>query len=308
VNWTVRTLIIAEPHGFCAGVARAVETVRATLKKFPPPVFVKHAIVHNLFVVKQMEKEGAKFVESLDEIPSGVTVIFSAHGAPPADYLCAAKRKLKVIDATCPLVSKVHIEAKKFAEEGYEIIYLGHKGHIEPRGVFGEAPEKIKLISSQKEAQEIKVKNPSKVALLTQTTLSVDDTAEIRDILKRRFPKIVFPPREDICFATQSRQQAVKKLAKKTKRIIVVGSPTSSNTKRLKEAAEKAGSRAYRIENVSEINHAWFAGYRKVGLTSGASVPEVLLAEVVEYFKKRGAAVQYLQVVAEKVFFPPPRI
>lgn len=299
---------MAQPHGFCAGVARAVETVRAALKKFPPPVFVKHAIVHNFFVLQQLEKEGAKFVESLDEVPEGAAVIFSAHGASPADYLCAAKKKLKVIDATCPLVSKVHIEAKKFAESSNEIVYLGHAGHPEPVGVIGEAPDKIRFISERREAQNIKVKNPHKVAFLTQTTLSVDDTAEIRDILKRRFPKIAFPPREDICFATQNRQQAVKKLAKETKIVIVVGSPTSSNTKRLKEVAEKAGSRAYRIENVGEIRPAWFAGYRKVGLTSGASVPEVLLAEVVEYFKKRGAAVQYLQVVTEKVCFPPPRI
>lgn len=306
--WTVQTLIIAQPHGFCAGVARAVETVRATLKKFPQPVFVKHAIVHNSYVVGELEKEGARFVESLEAVPVGSTVIFSAHGAPPEDYLAAAKKKLNLLDATCPLVSKVHIEAKKFAEGGYEIIYVGHAGHPEPVGVTGEAPDKIKLISNRQEAQNIQVKNPSKVALLTQTTLSVDETAEIRNILKKRFPKIVSPPREDICFATQNRQQAVKKLAKKTKRIIVVGSSTSSNTERLKEAAENAGSVAYRIENVSEINPSWFSGYKKVGLTSGASVPEILLAEVAEYFKERGAAVEYLQTVSEKVFFPPPKI
>lgn len=306
--WTVRTLIIAEPHGFCAGVARAVETVRSALKKFPSPVFVKHAIVHNSYVVGELEKEGARFVESLEAVPVGATVIFSAHGAPPRDFLQAAKKKLNLLDTTCPLVSKVHIEAKKFAGSGYEIIYVGHAGHPEPVGVIGEAPDKIKLISNRQEAQNIQIKNPSKVALLTQTTLSVDDMAKIGNVLKKRFPKIVSPPREDICFATQNRQQAVKKLAKKTKLIIIVGSPTSSNTERLKEVAENAGSVAYRIESVCEINPSWFTGFRQVGLTSGASVPEVLLAEVVDYFKERGAAVKYLSAVSEKVFFPPPKI
>lgn len=304
----VETLLVAKPHGFCAGVTRAVDTVRQVLKKFPSPVYVKHAIVHNLFVVRGLEQEGAKFVESINQVPAGATVVFSAHGSPPRDFLQAAKKKLNVIDATCPLVAKVHIEARRFAKESYEIIYIGHKDHPEPAGVIGEAPDKTQLVSNKKEAQKVEVKNPNKVALLTQTTLSTDDTAETINILKKRFPKIAFPPREDICFATSNRQIAVKKLASKAKIILVVGSATSSNTQRLKEAAEKAGATCFRIENVSEIDPKWLFGFKEVGLTSGASVPEVLLEEVIQYFKQKGAKVKYLQAVSEKVFFPLPEI
>ncbi|MEX0617158.1 MAG: 4-hydroxy-3-methylbut-2-enyl diphosphate reductase [Candidatus Woykebacteria bacterium] len=305
----VNTLILAKPRGYCAGVARAVEAVEKVLEIYSPPVYVKHAIVHNVNVVKDLERKGAIFVEEVKEIPKNSVVVFSAHGSPPHQYEEAKNRNLKLIDAVCPLVTKVHVEAKTYAQKGYTIIQVGHRGHLEPIGVEGEVRGvngEYYLVDNKIDAEKIDVKR-DEIAILTQTTLSLDDTSEIIDILRKKFPRALFPPSKDICYATENRQAAVKLLAKKAELVLVIGSETSSNSNRLREVAESYGSRAYLIDDVTYINDKWLEGAKVVGLTSGASVPEYLIDEAISYFKKLGVEkIQEVEAVEENVYFPLP--
>ncbi len=283
-----KQIIMASPRGFCAGVERAIWAVEKALEAYGKPIYVKHQIVHNTHVVKALEEKGAVFVESLEEVPEGSRLIFSAHGVPPKAREEAEARKLKVIDATCPLVTKVHMEARRYAKEGCSIILVGHKGHVEIEGTAGEAPEATQVIETEEEAQNLNVPDESKVVCLTQTTLSTDDTRKVIDALKKRFPKIIFPPKEDICYATQNRQNAVKQIAGKVDLLLVIGSKQSSNSNRLVDVAKAAGVNAYLINDVTEINRELLNCVEKVGLTSGASAPEHLVKQVVDYLRKHG--------------------
>jgi 4-hydroxy-3-methylbut-2-en-1-yl diphosphate reductase len=304
----VEKVLLAAPRGYCAGVDRAVETVERALAKFGAPIYVRKQIVHNLPVVRDLEGKGAIFVEELGEVPSGATVILSAHGVAPGVYREARDRSLRVIDATCPLVTKVHNEAKKFAREGYDIVLIGHEGHEEVVGTMGEAPASITLIGSPTEAAELDLASSDRVAYLSQTTLSVDETNDVIDVLRERFPVIQGPPREDICYATQNRQQAVKAIASKADVVLVIGSDNSSNSNRLAEVARTFGARAYLIDDESEIDPAWFDGARTVGVTSGASAPEWLVDRVIGYFRERGVSdVETVKVVEEDVHFALPK-
>lgn len=304
-----KEVLLAKPRGFCAGVERAVEAVEKTLDTYGKPVYVKHQIVHNSHVVSSLAEKGAVFVESLEEVPEGSTVVFSAHGSPPNAYKEAAARGLKVIDATCPLVTKVHFEAKKYANEGYTILLVGHRNHVEIIGTSGEAPEATRIIETAEDAQKVELVNPEKVICLTQTTLSIDDTKRIIDVLKQRFPLLQFPPKEDICYATQNRQNAVKELAKHAELILVIGSRNSSNSNRLVEVAKEAGAKAHLINDHSEINPEWLEGVKAVGLTSGASAPDYLVSDVISRLKGLGVAeVTELQAVEENVRFVLPKI
>ena len=300
-------IYLARPRGFCAGVDRAIRTVELALEKFGKPIYVKHAIVPNRHVVRSLVEKGAIFVENPEEIPDGSVVIFSAHGSPPEHYEIARRKNFKLIDATCPLVHKVHREARKFVSQGYHIVYVGHKNHVEAIGVKGEAPDKIDIIETKEEA--LSYRPPSdKLALLTQTTLSVDDTREIIEILRKRFPHIVLPPREDICYATQNRQDAVKRLAMVSDVVLVVGSPESSNSNRLREVAENYGARSYLIEDEEAIDARWLEGVRAVGITSGASTPERLVKRVVERLKEMGGdGVEEITGIVERIRFALPR-
>jgi 4-hydroxy-3-methylbut-2-enyl diphosphate reductase len=301
-------IYLARPRGFCAGVNRAIETVKLALKKYGKPIYVKHAIVHNKYVVKELEKEGAIFVEDINSIPNNSIVIFSAHGSPPEHYKIAKEKNLKLIDATCPLVLKVHKEVIEFVNNGYYIIYIGHKNHVEAIGVKGEAPERIDIIETKEEALNY-IPKSNKLALLTQTTLSVDDTKEIIQILKRKFPDIVLPKRDDICYATQNRQDAVKKIAKLCELVLVIGSKESSNSNRLKEVAQKSGAKAYLIENYKYIQDEWLVNVKNVGITSGASTPEILVQEVINYLlDKGGEEVIEIENAIEKIMFKLPEI
>jgi len=298
---------LAYPRGFCAGVDRAIEIVERALKLFGKPIYVRHAIVHNRYVVKSLEQKGAVFVEDISEIPEGSIVIFSAHGVSPKVREEARRRNLKVIDATCPLVHKVHKEVRKFAEEGYTIILVGHRGHVEVEGTMGEAPDKVILVENLEDAERVEVPDANKVALTTQTTLSVDDTKEIIEVLRRRFPNIVLPKADDICYATQNRQDAVKKLAKISDVVLVIGSKESSNSNRLREVAEKVGSRAFLIEDESHIREEWLENVKAVGITSGASTPEVLVRRVVwKLLEMGGEYVEELDGIRENVKFALP--
>ena len=300
-------VLLAKPRGFCAGVERAIEVVEQALARFPGPVYVRKEIVHNPHVVNALRQKGAVFVEELTDVPSGATTIFSAHGVSPAVHEAAKGRALNVIDATCPLVTKVHVEAKRFARNGYTLLLIGHAGHEEVAGTMGEVPGAIQLVQTVEEARTISVPNPEKVAVITQTTLSVDDTKAIVEVLKARFPKLVAPSKDDICYATQNRQNAVKAIAKEAEVILVIGAKNSSNSIRLTEVAEDAGRQAYLINEASEIQPAWFAGVRCVGVTSGASAPEHLVQDVVEALKRLGAArVEEWELVRENVSFGLP--
>src|SRR3989338_3263502 len=270
-------VILAKPRGFCAGVERAIEVVEQALERFPGPVYVRKEIVHNPHVVNALRQKGAVFVEELTDVPPGATTIFSAHGVSPAVHEAAHARTLKVIDATCPLVTKVHVEAKRFAQQGYTLLLIGHAGHEEVAGTMGEAPEAIRLVQTVEEARAVPVANPEEAAAITQTTPRVDDTRAIVDALTGRFPKLVAPSKDDICYATQNRQNAVKAIAKEAEVILVIGAKNSSNSIRLTEVAEDSGRQAYLINESSEINPAWFTGARCVGVTSGASAPEHLV-------------------------------
>ncbi len=299
--------MLARPRGFCAGVDRAIEVVHIALELFAAPVYVRREIVHNKHVIQSLAAKGAVFVDEIDQVPAGAVVIFSAHGVSPEVRAAAEARHLRVIDATCPLVTKVHLEAVRFAREGCSIILVGHAGHDEIVGTMGEAPEHTQLVGSVEEAEEVQVPDPDRVAVTTQTTLGVDDTREIVDVLKRRFPKLVSPPSDDICYATQNRQTAVKLLAKEAEVILVLGSSNSSNSRRLREVAEMSGARAYLIEDASKIDPAWVENVQCVGITAGASAPEHLVQEVVAYFKARGVEqLEEIEPIREKVTFAPP--
>ena len=300
-------VILAKPRGFCAGVVRAIEVVEQALERFAGPVYVRKEIVHNPHVVTALREKGARFVEELDEVPEGTTTIFSAHGVSPAVHQQAKQRGLRVVDATCPLVTKVHVEALRFAKAGYTLLLIGHQGHEEVAGTMGEAPEAIRLVQTVEEARAVQVPDPDKVAVITQTTLSVDDTRAIIEALKARFPKLVAPSKDDICYATQNRQNAVKAVAREAEVILVIGAKNSSNSIRLTEVAEDAGRRAYLINDAREIHAGWFDGVRCVGVTSGASAPEHLVQEVVETLKRLGATqVEEWELVQEDVTFGLP--
>ncbi len=300
-------IVLAGPRGFCAGVERAIEVVERALDVVGGPIYVRREIVHNRHVVEALRDKGAIFVEELDEVPPDATVIFSAHGISPAVREDARARGLRVIDATCPLVTKVHVEAQRYAREAYTIVLVGHADHDEVIGTTGEAPGRIVVIDSVEEAEGLAVENPEKVAYLTQTTLSVDDTRAIIEVLRRRFPKIVGPSRDDICYATQNRQAAVKQLAADVDLVLVLGAANSSNANRLREVAEALGTPAHLINDVRDIRAEWLAGVTRVGVTAGASTPEFLVREVVAYLSSRKMpVVRELNVVEEDVRFGLP--
>ena len=303
----INKLVLASPRGFCAGVVRAIDVVRIALEVCPPPIYVRKQIIHNAYVVEELRREGARFVDSLDQVPSGRTVIFSAHGVSPQVWADARSRSLNVIDATCPLVTKVHVEAIRYSKRGHTIVLIGHEGHEEVVGTMGEAPDAIVLVSTVEDVQELEVSDPGKIAYLTQTTLSLEDTKEIIAALRQRFPLIQGPPSEDICYATQNRQLAVRELAAVTDLILVVGASNSSNSNRLVEEAIASGVPSDLISDVSKIRQEWLRGVETVGLTSGASAPEILVEEVVQYFKHRGAVVEDLVTREENVHFALPR-
>jgi len=306
-------IILANPRGFCAGVDRAIEIVERALELFGAPVYVRHEVVHNKYVVNSLRNRGAVFVEDLDEVPDEAIVIFSAHGVAKAVREEAARRELRVYDAICPLVTKVHMEVDHYQQEGRECILIGHEGHPEVEGTLGQYRSKnsnggMYLIESVEDVWNVEVKNPDFLAFVTQTTLSMDDTAEVIDALRTRFPNIDGPKKEDICYATQNRQDAVKQLTEKCDLILVVGSPNSSNSTRLMELSQKAGVPAYLIDNAAEIKQAWLDGKEKIGLTAGASAPEVLVEEVVEQLKQWGAkTAEEAPGIQEKVMFSLPR-
>ena len=284
-----KAVLLAAPRGYCAGVDRAVVTVEQALDLYGAPVYVRKQIVHNKHVVADLESRGAVFVEEIAEVPTGATVVFSAHGVSPEVHQQAAERELKTIDATCPLVTKVHHEAKRFAADDYDILLIGHEGHEEVEGTAGEAPEHIQLVQSPADVANIEVRDPSRVAWLSQTTLSVDETLETVAAIRERFPELLDPPSDDICYATQNRQLAVKEIAQGSDLLIVVGSGNSSNSVRLVEVALEAGAKAsYRVDDASEIDEAWLEGVRTVSVTSGASVPEALVEGVLAYLAERG--------------------
>ncbi len=300
-------IILAKPRGFCAGVDRAIDIVELALELYGAPVYMKHQIVHNTHVVERLVAKGAVFVEDITEVPEGSVLIFSAHGVPPSLREAAIARKLRVIDATCPLVTRVHLEAQRFAREGYEILLVGHRGHVEMVGTMGEAPAVTTLVDNLQEARTVEVKNPEKVVALSQTTLSIDDVAEIMRVLKERFPALTLPPKGDICYATTNRQMAVRELAKRAHVVIVVGSPSSSNANRLREVAEAAGARAYMVNDPREISEEWLQGVGTVGVTSGASTPEDVFQAVVAHLQQRGgSSVQDLEALIEDVWFAMP--
>jgi len=301
-------VLLANPRGFCAGVERAIGIVERALALHGPPIYVRHEIVHNKFVVEHLRRKGAVFVEELAEVPRGSTVIFSAHGVSKEVQRDAEALGLKVFDATCPLVTKVHVEVAKMLREGREVIMIGHRGHPEAEGTMGQAEGGMHLVESVAEVADLTVADPSRLAYVTQTTLSVDDAAAIVAALKRRFPTIVGPKKDDICYATQNRQDAVKFMAPRCDVVIVVGSPNSSNSNRLREVAEQRDVPAYMIDNAAELDPAWIAGRARVGVTAGASAPEVLVEEVIARLRSLGAAsVRQLEGVEENVVFPMPR-
>src|SRR5262245_8027181 len=302
-----KRILLAWPRGYCAGVERAVDTVERALRIYGRPVYVRKQIVHNIHVVRDLEAKGAIFVEEETEVPEGAVVILSAHGVAPEVYANASARRLSVIDATCPLVTKVHLEARRFARDGYTILLIGHEGHEEVVGTSGEAPDHVILVDSPAHAEVVEVPDPERVAYLSQTTLSVDETNEVIAVLQRRFPHIVNPPRDDICYATQNRQEAVKDLASGSDVILVIGSDNSSNSKRLVEVSVANGTPAHLIDDESEIDPAWLEGRDTVGVTSGASAPEWLVERVVEHLKGLGAAeVRQLHTVEEHMRFSLP--
>jgi len=295
------------PRGFCAGVVRAVEIVELTLEAYGAPVYVHHEIVHNRYVVDQLRQRGAVFVESIAEVPGGAVLVFSAHGVPPSVRLEASERKLKVIDATCPLVTKVHLEAVKFAREGRTIILVGHRDHQEIVGTSGEAPESTFVVESVEEVDQLTVPNPEKLAFLTQTTLSLYDTQEIVTRLRERFPKIAGPASDDICYATQNRQEAVEALAKEVQLVLVVGSANSSNSNRLVEVSSRCGVNAHLIEDANDIRPDWLDGVKAVGLTAGASAPEILVEQVSDRLTALGYSNHRdLELIREDVRFSLP--
>jgi len=299
---------LANPRGFCAGVERAIEIVERALELYGAPIYVRHEIVHNKYVVENLRAQGAVFVEELDEVPAGGTVIFSAHGVPKAVQAEADRRGLKVFDATCPLVSKVHIEVKKMLRDGYEIVMIGHHGHPEAEGTMGQSAIGMHLVETLEDVAALEVSSPDKLAYVTQTTLSVDDAKVMVGALRLRFPTIRGPKQDDICYATQNRQDAVKFMAPQCDVVIVVGSPNSSNSNRLREVAEHMGAQAYMVDSADELRPEWIAGKRRVGVTAGASAPEVLVNQLIARLKALGAqSVRPLDGITETVQFSLPR-
>jgi 4-hydroxy-3-methylbut-2-enyl diphosphate reductase len=301
-------VVLANPRGFCAGVDRAIIIVEQALERFGAPIYVRHEVVHNKFVVDELKRKGAVFVEELDEVPAGGTVIFSAHGVSKDVRAEAERRGLRVFDATCPLVTKVHVEVGKLRGKDREIVMIGHRGHPEVEGTMGQSKEGMYLVETPEDVEKLEVKNPHKLAYVTQTTLSLDDAARVIAALKQRFPDIVAPKSDDICYATQNRQDAVKIMAKRCDLVIVVGSPNSSNSNRLREVAKNNGVEAYMVDNASHLDPDWLKGKTRIGVTAGASAPEVLVKEVIAKLQALGAAdVQELDGIIENVVFPLPK-
>ncbi|WP_119287924.1 4-hydroxy-3-methylbut-2-enyl diphosphate reductase [Azohydromonas sediminis] len=302
----VEEVLLAEPRGFCAGVDRAIEIVERALAKYGAPIYVRHEIVHNTYVVNDLKAKGAIFVEDLGDVPPGATLVFSAHGVSKAVRAEAAARGFNVFDATCPLVTKVHVELAKLAKEGYEFVMIGHKGHPEVEGTMGQLADGIYLVEDVDDVARVQPRG-DKLAVVTQTTLSVDDAADILAAVKRRFPHVREPKQQDICYATQNRQDAVKLLAPQVDVVVVVGSPTSSNSNRLREVAERRGTPAYMVDSADDLQAAWFAGRPRVGLTAGASAPEILVQQVIARLREFGAvSVRTMDGVRETVRFPLP--
>ena len=300
-------VLLCRPRGFCAGVERAIETVERALQKFGSPVYVRHEIVHNQVVVRDLEQKGAVFVEDLSTVPEGSHVIFSAHGVAPEVFEQASRFKLEAIDATCPLVTKVHAEAKRFAARGFTILLIGHANHVEVEGVVGEAPDQTIVVASAAEAEQVQVPDPTKIGVLTQTTLSVDEAMQVMGVLKRRFPELTTPRKEDICYATTNRQMAVKELRGQVDIWLVIGDPMSSNSNRLRELGADSGVPAHLVLGPQELEAAWFEGVRAVGITSGASTPESSVRAVVDHLRGLGAtAVEEVDGIPETIEFTLP--
>jgi 4-hydroxy-3-methylbut-2-enyl diphosphate reductase len=303
-----KQIVLAEPRGFCAGVDRAIEIVERALAKFGAPIYVRHEIVHNTFVVNDLKAQGAIFIEELDDVPPGATLVFSAHGVSKAVQQEAARRGFRIFDATCPLVTKVHVEVAKLAKEGYEFIMIGHKGHPEVEGTMGQLDHGIHLVEDVADVPKVQPSQTGKLAVVTQTTLSVDDAAEITAAVRARFPSIREPKQQDICYATQNRQDAVKMIARQVDVLIVVGSPSSSNSNRLAELARKLGVPSYMVDTVDDLRSEWLEGRQRVGLTAGASAPEVLVKAVVRHIRALGAVtVTKMDGIEETVKFPLPK-
>jgi 4-hydroxy-3-methylbut-2-enyl diphosphate reductase len=300
-------ILLASPRGFCAGVDRAIEIVELALEVYGPPVYVRHEIVHNRHVVDSLAAKGAVTVEDLADVPPGSRLVFSAHGVSPEVRSEARERDLQSVDATCPLVTKVHLEAMRFARNGYEIVLVGHRGHVEVEGTLGQAPERMYLVETVEDAEKLQVRSPDKLAVLTQTTLSVDDTRDILDVLRRRFPAVRTPTKDDICYATQNRQNAVKAIAQVADLVLVVGAASSSNSNRLVEVARAVGARAVLIEDADGLDPAWLGGVRAVGVTAGASAPEALVRAVLDRLRELGCGdVEETSLVDENVRFTLP--
>ena len=307
-NMGVQEILLAEPRGFCAGVDRAIDIVEAAIAKFGRPIYVRHEIVHNTYVVNDLKTKGAIFIEELSDVPPGATLVFSAHGVSKAVQAEAEARGFTIFDATCPLVTKVHVEVAKLHKEGYEFIVIGHKGHPEVEGTMGQLPNGIHLVEDVHDVVNAHPKQTELLAVVTQTTLSVDDAAEILQAVKARFPKVREPKQQDICYATQNRQDAVKLMAPQIDVLVVVGSPTSSNSNRLRELADRLGTPAYMVDSAADLDPAWFDGKNKVGLTAGASAPDVLVQAVIHRLRDLGAvSVRTLDGIQETIKFPLPK-
>ncbi len=304
----VRDVVLAEPRGFCAGVDRAIEIVERALQKFGAPIYVRHEIVHNTHVVENLKARGAIFIEDLAEVPPGATLVFSAHGVSKAVQDEAEARGFRIFDATCPLVTKVHVEVAKLHKEGYEFIMIGHKGHPEVEGTMGQLSDGIYLVEDVADVQKVQPRQTYRLAVVTQTTLSVDDAAEITAAVQARFPQVRRPKQQDICYATQNRQDAVKLLSSQVDILVVVGSPTSSNSNRLAELANRLGTEAYMVDGPADVKSAWFEGKTRVGLTAGASAPEVLVQAVIQRIRLLGAiSVRKMDGITETIKFPLPK-
>jgi len=308
MNTGISEVILAEPRGFCAGVDRAIEIVERAIAKFGAPIYVRHEIVHNTYVVNELKAKGAIFIEELSDVPPGATLVFSAHGVSKAVEQEARDRGFEIFDATCPLVTKVHVEVAKLAKEGYEFIMIGHKGHPEVEGTMGQLSSGIHLVEDVGDVAKVSPAQTSKLAVVTQTTLSVDDAAEIAAAVRARFPSVREPKQQDICYATQNRQDAVKIMSPQVDLVIVVGSPTSSNSNRLRELAQRLGTQSYMVDSAEELKPEWFEGKTRIGLTAGASAPEVLLREVIDRVRAFGAvSVRKMDAIEETIKFPLPK-
>jgi 4-hydroxy-3-methylbut-2-en-1-yl diphosphate reductase len=305
---TLQDIVLAEPRGFCAGVDRAIDIVDRALQKFGAPVYVRHEIVHNTFVVEDLKQRGAIFIEDLNDVPAGATLVFSAHGVPKSVEQEAERRGFRVFDATCPLVTKVHVEVAKLHKEGYEFIMIGHKGHPEVEGTMGQLHSGIYLVEDVADVAHVNPQQTERLAVVTQTTLSVDDAADITRAVMARFPHVRQPKQQDICYATQNRQDAVKLLSAQVDLVIVVGSPTSSNSNRLRDVAQRYGAESYMVDNAGELQEAWFVGKTHIGLTAGASAPDILVQQVIARIRALGAlSVRTLDGVQETIKFPLPK-